>query len=73
VRQRTLADIKARITRLEQLARGLAREVTLQKEDDGPLLFRERRQYLHAIQDALVGADEARVGLAGVVKRMERG
>jgi hypothetical protein len=69
----TLADIKARIARLDQLARGLAREVTLQKEDDDRLLFRERRQYLHALQDALMGAEEARVVLAGVVKRMERG
>jgi hypothetical protein len=69
----TIDDIKARIDRLDQLARGLAREVTLQKEDDGRLLFRERKQYLHAIQNALVGADEARVVLAGVVKRMERG
>jgi hypothetical protein len=73
VRQLTLADIKARITRLEQLARGLAREVTLQKEDDGRLLFRERKQYLRGIQDALAGADEARVVLAGVVQRLERG
>jgi hypothetical protein len=70
--QLTLADIQARIERLEQLARGLAREVTLQKEDDRRLLFRERRQYLKGIQDALVGADEARVVLAGVVKRIER-
>jgi hypothetical protein len=73
VPQLTLADIKKRITRLEQLARGLAREVTLQKEDDGRLLFRERRQYLHAIQDALAGAEQAGVVLVGVVKRMERG
>jgi hypothetical protein len=69
----TFADIRARITRLEQLIGGLAREVTLQKRDDGRLLFRERKQYLHAIQNARVGADEARVVLAGVVKRMERG
>jgi hypothetical protein len=71
--QLTLNDIKARIERLDQLARGLAREWELQKRDDDRLLFRERWQYLHAIQDALVGADEARVVLAGVVKRMERG
>jgi hypothetical protein len=58
---------------LERLARGLAREVERQREPDGLLLFQEHRQYLRAIQDALVGADEARVVLAGVVKRMERG
>ena len=69
----TLADIKARIARLDQLARGLAQEVTLQKRDDGRLLFWERKQYLHGIQDALAGADETRVVLVGVVLRMERG
>jgi hypothetical protein len=35
------------------------------------LLSRERKQYLAAVQDALAGADTARVVLAGVVKRME--
>jgi hypothetical protein len=35
------------------------------------LLFRERRQYLAGIQDALAGAEAARVVLEGVVKRME--
>jgi hypothetical protein len=36
-------------------------------------LLRERRQYLTAIQEALAGADQARVVLVGVVKRMEGG
>jgi hypothetical protein len=71
MRQLTLADIKARITRPERLERGFAREVAQQRDDD-LLLFRERRQYLKAIQDALAGAEAARVLLAGVVKRMER-
>ena len=34
------------------------------------LLFRERRQYLAAVQDALAGADAARVVLEGAVRRM---
>jgi hypothetical protein len=46
--QLTLADIRARITRLERLERGFAREVAQQRDDD-LLLFRERRQYLKAI------------------------
>jgi hypothetical protein len=71
--QLTLADLKARIARLDGLARGLAREVGLRRRAEDILLFRERRQYLRAIQDALAGADAARVVLEGVVKRMGGG
>ena len=53
--------------------RGLAREMELQRGAEDRLLFRERRQYLRAIQDALAGADAARVVLAGVVRRLEGG
>ena len=70
--QLTLVDLKARIERLGQLERGFAREVALQREAEDQLLFRERKQYLTAIQDALAGAEAAGVVLAGVVKRMER-
>jgi hypothetical protein len=69
----TLADFKKRITRLEQLARGLAEEVRLQRGAGDVLLSRERKQYLAAIQDALAGAQAARVVLAGAVKRVEGG
>jgi hypothetical protein len=37
------------------------------------LLFRERMQYLRAVQDALAGAEAARVVLEGAVKRMGGG
>jgi hypothetical protein len=70
--QVTLADLKGRITRLERLARGLAREVELRRGAEDLLLSREQKQYLAGIQDALAGAEAARVVLAGVVKRMER-
>jgi hypothetical protein len=69
--QLTLADLRRRTERLDGLARGLAEEVGLQRGAEDVLLFRERRQYLRGIQDALAGAEEARVVLAGVVKRME--
>jgi hypothetical protein len=65
-----VADLRARI---DQLARELAKEVALQKGAEDVLLFRERKQYLRAVQDALAGAEAARVVLAGVVKRMEGG
>ena len=70
--QLELADFKARIERLNQIARGLSREVGLQRGAEDVLLFRERRQYLRAVQEALAGADAARVVLEGVVKRMQR-
>jgi hypothetical protein len=68
--QLELADLKARINRLDQLVRGLAKEVGLQRRAEDVLLFRERRQYLTAIQEALAGAEAARVVLEGVVRRM---
>jgi hypothetical protein len=46
--------------------------VALQPGAEDQLLFRDRKQYLTAIQDALAGAEAAGVVLAGVVKRMER-
>jgi hypothetical protein len=71
--QLELRDLKARIARLDQLARGLAKEIGLQKGAEDVLMFRERRQYLTGIQDALAGAEAARVVLKGVVKRMGGG
>jgi hypothetical protein len=59
------------MTRLEELARGLAREAGLLKEGNDPLLYRERRSYRKRVQDALAGVETARAALAGVVRRME--
>jgi hypothetical protein len=63
--------LNGRIARLDRLARGLAKEVLLWRGGNDPLLFADRPMYLRAIQDALAGAEEARVVLAGVVKRLE--
>jgi hypothetical protein len=70
--QLTVVDLKARIARLERLERGFAREIGLQRGAEDELLFRERKLYLTTIQDALAGAEAARVVLVGVVKRLER-
>ena len=48
--QLTPADQKARIARLDELARGLAAEVGQQKGAEDVLLFRERRQYLRPVR-----------------------
>ena len=68
-----LADLKARIERLDKLARGFAAEVGRWKGAADPLLYRERKAYLAGILDALAGVEAARVVLAGVVRRMEGG
>ncbi len=67
----TLADLKARVDRLHELAVGFAKEVTLWRACDDALLYVERRAYLKAIQDALAGIEEARVVLARARQRLE--
>ena len=64
------ADVEKRLRRLEELTRGLSREVSLWKEGNDPLLYLERRAYLNAIQDALAGVEEARVVLARAWQRI---
>lgn len=66
-----LSDLQARVRRLDQLARGLAKEVSLWKGCNDPLLYLERKAYLGGIQDALAGAEAARVILAKVVQRLD--
>jgi hypothetical protein len=67
----TVNDLQARVRRLDQLARGLAKEVTLWKGGNDPLLYLERKAYLTAIQDALAGVEAARVVLAQAWTRMK--
>jgi hypothetical protein len=71
VKQLTNADMRARCERLEELAAGFAREVVLWRDVGGPLLFAERRAYLGAVQDAIKGAEAARVALAAALARIE--
>ena len=66
----TLADLTARVRRLEQLTRGLAKEVDLWKKCDDPLLFLERKAYLDAMQNGLANLDGARVVLAQARQRL---
>jgi hypothetical protein len=68
-----LADLTARVHRLDVLMRGLAKEVALWKGGNDPLLYGERKAYLKAIQDALAGVEAARVVLARARRRLEDG
>ena len=67
-----LTDLAARVRRLDELSRGLAKEVALWKACNDPLLYLERKAYLKAIQDALAGTEAARVALAKARQRLER-
>jgi hypothetical protein len=67
----TLADLAARVRRLDELMRGLAKELALWKEGNDPLLYLERQAYLKAIQEALTGIETARVVLAKAQQRTE--
>lgn len=67
----TRADLRARIRRLGELARGLAKEVMLWKEGNDPLLYPERQAYLRAIHDSLAGIEAARVVLTRVDQRLQ--
>jgi hypothetical protein len=66
----TVTDVVKRVRRLEDLTRGLSREVALWREGSDPLLYLERRAYLNAIQDALAGIEAARVVLARAQQRI---
>lgn len=65
-------EVSARVRRLEELTRGLSKEVAIWKEGNDPLLYLERKSYLNAIQDALAGLESARVVLARARQRMQK-
>jgi hypothetical protein len=64
-------DVYARLRRLEELGRGLAKEVSIWREGNDPLLYLERKAYINAIQDALGGIESARVALAKALQRIQ--
>ena len=66
-----LAELLARVRRLDELSRGLAKEVGLWRKGNDPLLYLERKAYLEGIQDALAGIESARVTLAKACQRIQ--
>ena len=66
----TAADLTARIRRLERLCLGVARETQLVGESDF-LLYRERREYLDALQGMATGLEAARVALVKARQRLD--
>lgn len=63
-------ELDARVRRLEELARGLAKEMTLWRGGEGPLLYLERRSYLDALRDAVAGTEAAAAVLTRASKRL---
>lgn len=66
-------DIEARVRRLDELAKGLAREVVLWRGGNDPLLYLERRAYVNALQDALEASEKARIVLSQALDRIAAG
>src|SRR5262249_2195078 len=62
---------RRRLSRLEELAMGLAKEVLICKAADDPLHRAERQSYIRGLQDAIAGGEGARVALAMAVQRLE--
>jgi hypothetical protein len=69
----TLHDVLSRVARLDELARGLAKETVVVQECNDPLLYRERQDYLTALREALSGVEDARIVLATARQRLESG
>ena len=69
----TLKDMRARVGRLEQVAKENAEEAALIKDAERTLLLPgERRLSLNAIYDAIAGLEAARVVMEKAVRRVER-
>src|SRR5258708_6820827 len=68
----SIADLRARYARLDQLRQGLAKEVLAIRPGNDPMLRAERQAYLGSIQDALDGVEKACVTLAKAIYRLER-
>jgi hypothetical protein len=66
------AELARRILRLDQLMRGMSREVLIWRRGNDPLLYAERQAYLEAIQDALAAVEAARVVLVRARQRIDR-
>ena len=66
------ADIVARVRRLDQLSRGLAKEIQLVEKADDPMLYVERMEYLAAIRQARASVENALMVLAKAKQRIIR-
>jgi len=63
--------LSARVRRLDQLSRGIAREISIVTKADDPLLYLERQAYFAGLRGILGGLEAARVVLAKARQRIE--
>jgi hypothetical protein len=66
-----LRSLRARMQRLDDLGRGVARELVGWQKCDDPLLRAERLKYLDGMSRFYSGLEAARVCLAKVCRRLE--
>jgi hypothetical protein len=66
-----LPEIHARVVRLRELAQNMGKELHVWKENEGPLLPLEERQYLLALNVVIGGTVEAAKLLEIVAGRIE--
>jgi hypothetical protein len=66
-----LADLKARLSRLAALARGLTKDAGLWEHEGGLMRSPEQKAYQDGILDALAGIEASRAALASVIRRAE--
>lgn len=66
----TIDDVRARTRRLEELVKGLTREVVQTWKCDDPLLYLERKTYLVGLQTAIAGLEDARIALVKAHQRL---
>jgi hypothetical protein len=65
----SLADLRARMRRLEVLVNGLGLEESLWRICSMPVLAVDRQAYINAINEAIHGLESARVILAKVCRK----
>ena len=68
-----LRSLIGRRARLEQLSRGLGKELARWWQRDDPLLYLERKELLAALDKALAGIERARVVMAKALRRLRDG
>ena len=67
-----VAAISARVRRLDQLSRGLAREISIVDKADDPMLYLERQAYLAGLRGMHGGIEAARLALVKAQQLLER-
>ena len=67
-----VADMVARFRRLDQLTRGLSKEIQLVERADDPMLHVERQEYLTSMRKVRAGMEDALVMLAKAKQRIVR-